>query len=118
MLTDWLMVIITFVYVVATVFICIYNSKSAKAAKEQAEIAQKQMDLMLQQFRETNRPVISIGFDIIRSGILCFVIENIGMAAAKKVIIRLNEDFIKNVEKHEPQSNIKAIIWGSYSFFC
>ena len=36
-ITDWLMVIITLVYVVATVFICIANIKSAKAAREQTE---------------------------------------------------------------------------------
>lgn len=41
-ITDWLMVIITFVYVVATVIICVFNGKSAKAAREQLAEAQKQ----------------------------------------------------------------------------
>ncbi len=34
-ITDWLMVIITFVYVIATIFICYANFKSAKASKEE-----------------------------------------------------------------------------------
>ena len=41
-ITDWLMVIITLVYVVATILICVFNGKSAKAAREQIEEAQKQ----------------------------------------------------------------------------
>lgn len=34
-ITDWLMVVITFVYVVATIFICIANLNSAKATRAQ-----------------------------------------------------------------------------------
>ena len=34
-ITDWLMVIITFVYVVATILICIFNGRSAKATNIQ-----------------------------------------------------------------------------------
>lgn len=41
-ITDWLMVIITLVYVVATILICVFNGKSAKTAREQIEEAQKQ----------------------------------------------------------------------------
>lgn len=41
-MTDWLMVIITFVYVVATIFICVFNYRSAKAAKEQIELSKAQ----------------------------------------------------------------------------
>ena len=53
MLTDWLMVIITAIYIVATIFICIYNGKSAKAAKTQTEE-------MRRQFYATNRPLLSV----------------------------------------------------------
>ena len=37
-----LMVIITFAYVIATVFICIFNAKSAKASRDQIAASQKQ----------------------------------------------------------------------------
>ncbi len=108
-ITDWLMVIITFVYVVATIAICVFNAKSAKSSKKQTEIAQKQIDLMISQFNEINRPYISISVDVIRSGIICFVIENIGTVSARITSIKLNEDFIENVEKNCPQSFIRTI---------
>lgn len=41
---EVLMVAITFVYVVATIFICIFNAKSAKASKEQIIASQKQQE--------------------------------------------------------------------------
>ena len=62
MLTEWLMVIITAIYVVATIFICIYNGKSANAAKKQTEE-------MIKQFNSVNRPMVTVRFDIIRSGL-------------------------------------------------
>lgn len=36
-ITDWMMVAITVVYVIATIAICIANFKSAKATKQQLE---------------------------------------------------------------------------------
>ena len=41
-ITDWLMVIITLAYVIATIFICWANIKSAKAAKEELAEIKKQ----------------------------------------------------------------------------
>lgn len=43
-ITDWLMVIITFVYVAATILICIFNGRSAKATQEQVAESQRQFD--------------------------------------------------------------------------
>lgn len=43
-MTDWLMVIITFVYVIATIFICVFNYRSAQAAKEQIELSKVQYE--------------------------------------------------------------------------
>ena len=50
---DWVMVIITGVYVIATIFICWANIKAANASKEQLREMQKQ-------FAETNRPIIDV----------------------------------------------------------
>lgn len=44
LITDWLMVGITAIYVVATVFICIYNGRSAKATREQVSESQRQYE--------------------------------------------------------------------------
>ena len=65
-MTDWLMVIITAIYVVATIIICYFNGKSAKAAKMQT-------DEMIRQYNIANRPNVTIHFDIIRSGLMCFI---------------------------------------------
>ncbi len=40
--SGFVMAIITFIYVVATIWICIFNGKSAKASREQIFAAQKQ----------------------------------------------------------------------------
>ena len=42
LITDWLMFGITFIYVVATIFICIFNYRSAKATRAQVEESQNQ----------------------------------------------------------------------------
>lgn len=97
-MTDWLMVIITAIYVIATIFICVFNGWSAKAAKQQTEIAKKQIEKMIEQYNESNRPIITIRFDIIRAGLLCFVVENKGSMEAINVQIKINSEFIDNIE--------------------
>lgn len=59
MTPDWAMVIITAVYVVATIFICCANIKSAKAS-------QAQLTEMQRQFAESNRPEIEVEFHYLR----------------------------------------------------
>lgn len=44
MITDWLMVIITSIYVIATILICVFNGKSARATREQIAESQRQYD--------------------------------------------------------------------------
>ena len=43
-ITDWLMVIITTVYVIATIAICVFNGKSAKAAQKQLSASTLQQE--------------------------------------------------------------------------
>ena len=57
MTADWVMVIITRVYVIATILICWANIKAANASKEQLQEMQKQ-------FAETNRPILSLNSTI------------------------------------------------------
>ena len=54
-MTDWLMVIITAIYVVATIFICLANIKSAEATREQLAESKRQ-------FEEGNRAYITYSF--------------------------------------------------------
>lgn len=106
-MTDWLMVIITAVYVAATIVICVFNGKSAKAAKEQTETARQQIDEMIRQYNESNRPIVIVRFEIIRSGLLCFVLENIGPVVAEDIKIRINDEFIDNLEKEDKQIRLR-----------
>ena len=55
MTAEWVMVIITGVYVIATIFICWANIKAANASKEQLREMQRQ-------FAETNKPNIELEF--------------------------------------------------------
>ena len=52
---------------------------------------------MIRQYNLSNRPIVTIRFDIIRSGLLCFIIENEGPQPAHDVIITVNDDFIDNL---------------------
>lgn len=108
-MTDWLMVIITTVYVIATIVICFYNGKSARAAREQTETARLQIDEMIRQYNESNRPFVIIRFEIIRSGLLCFVLENTGSMAAIDLKIKINDGFIKGIEKLDKQIRLREI---------
>ena len=106
-MTEWIMVIITAVYVVATIVICVFNGKAAKAAIIQTDTAKQQIDEMIRQFNESNRPNVIVRFEIVRSGLLCFVIENIGSVAAEDVRITVNEEFLKNLETVDEQKNLR-----------
>lgn len=108
-ITDWLMVIITLVYVIATIFICVYNVKSVKAAKEQIDVTKTQIKTMVEQYNSVNRPLVSIRFDIIRSGLLCFIIENNGPLLAENVQIKINKEFIENIKNNDEKSLLERL---------
>lgn len=99
MITDWLMVIITFVYVVATVFICVYNAKSAKTAWEQTE----QMKL---QFLQSNRPVITVEIVYLKRRYWVLRFTNRGAITAFNVSIDLDRDFIDSL----PEEKFRHIV--------
>lgn len=94
-----LMVVITFVYVVATIMICIFNGRSARATSEQVSESQRQ-------FEETKRLTVMpyIEFTTMENRHSCFVnahlashdsqcgeynvfiqIKNIGIGTAQKI---------------------------------
>lgn len=105
-ITDWIMVAITAIYVVATIFICIFNGRSARAAYEQTRESQKQSKESKIQFDELRRlqimPFLQLelvkdteadfqldfpvaeGNDLVLSGVL--IIKNVGLGAATNII--------------------------------
>lgn len=92
------MVIITFIYVIATIFICIYNRDTVKATREQLEE-------MRTQFNIINRPNIVI--ELIYTKRLWIVrLTNIGTKVAYKVAVTFDKDFINKI----PDTDLKEII--------
>ena len=90
MITDWLMVIITAVYVIATVAICWANIQAAKASKAQ-------LDEMKRQYAAENRPIIEIEFRYERKTWYIIRLVNHGRQAAQHVRIKLDQEFIDSL---------------------
>ena len=99
-ITDWLMVVITFVYVVATIFICWANIKSAKASKE--ELAE-----MRRQYADENRPRIEIEFCYERRTWYIVRFINHGRLTAQHVKIILEEEFIDSLPEPGFQDTLR-----------
>lgn len=106
-ITDWMMVIITFLYVIATVFICHYNSKSAKAT-------QAQLDEMRKQFEEENRPYITVEFIYEKRAFYGVRFSNHGKRIASNVSISFDQPFIDSI--HE--TNFRNILDGGVGKTC
>lgn len=82
MTAEWVMVIITGIYVIATIFICWANIKAANASKEQLREMQKQ-------FAETNRPIIELEFHYSRRTWYIARFVNRGNLSAQHVKINI-----------------------------
>lgn len=90
--SGFIMAVLTLVYVIATIFICIFNYKSAKATKEQTNESYKQ-------FIENTRAHIIPKIKELEGEILCLVFENIGKEIATEVEIDINEKWIEKLEQ-------------------
>ena len=91
---DWindysgaLTVIITLVYVVATVLIWMANYKSAQVAKDQLEESKRQ-------YIESNRPIVEVDFLYERRVWYIVRFSNHGRRTAQRVRIDLDQEFI------------------------
>ena len=104
-MTDWLMVIITTIYVIATILICVFNYRSAKASKEQVEQSQKQLEESKRQFEMMNKPIVSIEFVQIKRCFYALRFSNYGNQPALNLQIKINENYINSLN-----SDIKDIL--------
>ena len=86
-MTDWIMIIITAVYVIATIFICVANFKSAKATRDQITEQKRQFD-------ETNRAYVTVHFEVSPSKLYTLCICNHGNKIAKGVHLEFEDSFI------------------------
>lgn len=99
MITDWLMVGITTVYVIATFFICCANMKASEAAKAQ-------LDEMRKQYNEDNRPIIEAELVFLNREWYVLRFVNHGKHTAQHVKIELSDKFVDSL----PNENMKSLI--------
>lgn len=85
---GFIMGLLTLVYVIATILICFFNYKSAKATKEQIKEAQTQ-------FRAQNRPNVIPCFSMIEGEMFCLTFKNIGNECAKDLKITINDKWLE-----------------------
>ncbi len=84
---EWVIAIMTTVYVLATLAICYFNYRSNEATH-------KQIEELKRQFEEQNRPRIDV-FLHFEGTVAYLVIENLGQMTANQVQVRINEEFFQ-----------------------
>ncbi len=86
------MFILTLVYVIATILICVFNYRSAKATKNQIKESERQ-------FIEQNRARIIPKIITLEASMICLSFHNIGKDIATNVSINVSEEWLKKLEK-------------------
>ena len=101
-ITDWLMVVITLVYVIATIFICLANFKLARASKEE-------LIEIKRQYAEENRPHIEVEFCFERRTWYIVRFINHGNKTAQHVKITLDEEFIDSLPEQVFRDTLRKL---------
>ena len=103
---GFMMVVLTAVYVIATIAICLFNYKSAQATREQvAESAR--------QFEEINRAFVTVYADFIRNGLFVLCVSNSGNKPAKDINVNIGEEYFKNI-KQEFLPNVEKFVKSNF----
>lgn len=89
---DWILVALTAVYVLATIFIWISNSRSAKAMQDQISESRAQ-------FVDANRAFVNIDLEIIHDEIFVLRITNNGNRTAQDVHVVISDDFLGVIDQ-------------------
>lgn len=97
-----LTVLVTFVYVVATIFICGANILSAQASH-------KQLAEMKKQYAQENRPIVEVEVLFENRTFFGLRFINHGKYTAKKVLIELDQNFINSIEETSFQQQLKKL---------
>lgn len=97
-----LMVLVTAVYVIATIFICRANIKSARATKDQLAETKRQ-------YEEEHRPYISYQFFYKRRTWYGMRFTNHGQRVASHVRITLNQEFLDSISKVQFADSLKKL---------
>lgn len=105
--TDLALVVLTAVYVVATIFICVANVYSAMWTKRQtAEL--------IRQFGETNRARLTVRFDRRAAIERSFVVKNIGLRPATDVQVTIDDAFLFALDQEFPENTLKQTLQSRF----
>ncbi len=96
---GFVMALLTLVYVVATVFICCFNHKSAKAAQEQTCEAQKQFIL-------NNKAKVIPKFVTLEGQLYCLAFQNVGHTMADHLNIVISSEWLECLSKTEKNADV------------
>lgn len=102
MTADWAMVWITLVYVIATIFICFANLRSAKATREQLAESKRQYD-------EENRAFITFAFIYENRAFYGMRFTNNGKRVAKHTRFNFREEFIDSLTNDSFRKSIRSL---------
>lgn len=91
-MADWAMVVLTAIYVFATILICYFNYGATKASREQAAE-------MRRQYEEENRPYITVELIYERKAFYGLRFSNHGKRLADHVRIQLDQSFLDSLNE-------------------
>lgn len=97
------MALLTLVYVVATIFICIFNYQSALAARKQTEEAQKQ-------FEESNRAKVIPRFIALEGQLYCLAFHNVGHTMAEHLVISVSKEWLDCLRRTQKNSDVADVL--------
>ena len=99
--SGWAMVIITLIYVIATIAIFITNHKATK-------IAQEQVAEMRREYDESNRPSVEVDLNLEQRTIYDLRFNNYGKKTAEHVRITLNKEFVDSIQEQEISNILRS----------
>lgn len=107
-MAEWIMVAISFMYVAATILICISNFGSSKASKRQAAELKRQ-------FEETNRAFVTVSLETVTGGLIAVCVKNHGRLIANEVKVRFQEEFLDKITSTDEKERLNKLNNSSFS---
>lgn len=101
-MSDSILVILTGIYVIATIFISFFNYRSAKATRDQISESRAQ-------FVDANRASVNIDFEIVRDYIYTLKVINHGNRTASNVRINIADDFLSLVDDIDRREHLDLL---------
>jgi hypothetical protein len=88
---EWALIIVTVIYTMATIAICIFNYRSAKATREQTVEMKRQYD-------EENRPYIAVELTYEKKAFYSLRLTNSGKRIATKISVVFEQSFLDSLK--------------------